>query len=342
MMKNKNLHNAKRQKNDEFYTQISDIDSELAHYKNHFEGKTVYCNCDDPRVSNFFHYFSYNFEFLKLKKLITACYKNQNPDLFSKNEVEKAMYLEYKRDKKGNLISYPKYMRSISLEPLYKRNEENSNIPCPEDIGIGFFKGDGDFRNKESIDLLKKADIVVTNPPFSLFREYVEQLIEYDKKFIIIGSMNAITYKEIFSLIRDNKVWLGASGRIKEFMQPDGTIKKMGNVMWYTNLPHKKRNEEIFLFRNYKDNENSYTKYDNYEAININKVNEIPQDYDGVMGVPISFLDKYNPDQFQIICFDYEIKQGLFPELVKKIWNGKIDRGYIKRLYARILIKRKK
>ena len=182
---NKNLKKAKSGKNDEFYTQLSDIEKEMRHYKEHFNGKTIFCNCDDPRVSNFFHYFSYNFENLGLKKLIATCYKNQERDLFSQNKSEKAIYLEYTGDKNGD------------------------NIPNPEEIGIVHLKGDGDFRSAECIALLQEADIVVTNPPFSLFREYVAQLVQYDKKFIIVGHQNSITYKEIFKLIKENKIWLG-------------------------------------------------------------------------------------------------------------------------------------
>jgi len=198
-VKNRNLHQAKSSKKDEFYTQLSDIEHELKHYKQHFKGKVVYCNCDDPRVSNFFHYFSYNFEKLGLKKLITTCYKNQNMDLFSRNDSERAIYLKYEGDKNG------------------------SNVPDPEEIGINHLKGDGDFRSKETISLLKQADIVVTNPPFSLFREYVAQLIEYEKQFLIIGNVNAITYKEVFYLIKENRVWLGPSIRSgdREFGVPD-------------------------------------------------------------------------------------------------------------------------
>jgi len=182
---NKNLHQAKSNKKDEFYTQLPDIERELKNYKKHFKNKVVFCNCDDPRISNFFHYFSFNFEKLGLKKLITTCFKNQEMDLFSQHDSEKAIYLEYFGDKNDN------------------------KVPDPEEIGIKHLKGDGDFRGKECIELLKQADIVVTNPPFSLFREYVAQLIEYDKKFIIIGHQNAITYKEIFKLIKENKLWLG-------------------------------------------------------------------------------------------------------------------------------------
>jgi hypothetical protein len=182
---NTNLHKAKNNKKDEFYTQLSDIENELRHYKDHFKDKVVYCNCDDPRVSNFFHYFSYNFEHLGLKKLIATCYKNQDADLFSTNESEQAVYLEYTGDKNGN------------------------KVPDADEIGVKPLQGDGDFRSQESIELLKQADIVVTNPPFSLFREYVGQLIENDKKFIIVGHQNAITYKDIFKLIKDDKMWLG-------------------------------------------------------------------------------------------------------------------------------------
>ncbi len=185
MALNKALHKASKQKNDEFYTQLTDIEKELRHYKDHFKGKVVLCNCDDPRISNFFHYFSYNFEKLGLKKLITVCYKNQNADLFSQHDTEKAVYLEYEGDKNGN------------------------NIPDPEEIGITHLNGDGDFRSQESIELLKQADIVVTNPPFSLFRDYIAQLIKFNKDFIVLGSQNALTYKDVFSFVRDNKLWLG-------------------------------------------------------------------------------------------------------------------------------------
>ena len=298
---NKNLHKAKSNKKDEFYTQLSDIERELKHYKKHFKDKVVYCNCDDPRVSNFFHYFSYNFEKLGLKKLITTCYKNQDMDLFSKNNSEQAVYLEYSGDKNGN------------------------NIPDIEEIGIEPLEGDGDFRSKESIELLKQADIVVTNPPFSLFREYVAQLIEYDKKFIIVGSFNAITYKEIFKLIKENKMWLGHGFKggnayfktthttdefAKGVYDKNTGLVKFRNITWYTNIEIAKRDEELILFKKYTSSE--YPKYDNYEAINIAKTKDIPIDYDGVMGVPITFLDKYNPSQFEIIGSDYEVKEGCY------------------------------
>src|SRR5690554_868718 len=285
---NKNLHQAKNNKKDEFYTQLSDIERELKYYKKHFKDKVVYCNCDDPRISNFFHYFSYNFEKLGLKKLIATCYKNQERDLFSKNNSEQAIYLEYNGDKNGNFV------------------------PDPEEIGIKHLKDDGDFRSKESIDLLTQADIVVTNPPFSLFREYVAQLIEYDKKFVIVGHQNAITYKEIFKLIKENKIWLGYgfTGGAGHFInqhyedyatatdRKEGMIRVSG-VHWFTNLEISKRHEDLIIYKTY--NEEEYPKYDNYDAIEVSKTNEISLDYDGVMGVPITFLDKYNPDQFDIL-----------------------------------------
>jgi hypothetical protein len=289
---NANLHKAKKGKNDEFFTQLADIEKELKHYKKHFKNKTVLCNCDDPRISAFFHYFSHNFESLGLKKLITTCYKNQNADLFSQNKNEQAVYLEYLGDKNGN------------------------KVPDINEIGIKHFKGDGDFRSAECIELLKQADIVCTNPPFSLFREYVAQLIEYNKKFLIIGNINAITYKECFKLIQENKIWLGASihSGDREFGVPNDyplnaaswRIDKDGKkfirvkgVRWFTNLDYKERHENLILYKKY--NPKDYPKYDNYNAIEVSKTMDIPIDYSGVMGVPITFLDKYNPNQFEIV-----------------------------------------
>jgi hypothetical protein len=286
-MAGKSFRKAKVAKKDEFYTQLVDIENELKHYKEHFKGKTVLCNCDDPRVSNFFHYFSFNFERLGLKKLITTCYKNQNRDLFSQNDSERAIWLEYYGDQNDN------------------------RVPDPDEIGIHYFNGDGDFRSAECIELLKEADIVVTNPPFSLFREYVAQLIKYEKKFIIIGHQNAITYKEIFPLIKENKIWLGYGfkGGAGHFISKyddtatagdhrEGMIRVSG-VNWFTNLEIQKRHEDLILYKRYTPEE--YPTYDNYDAINVDKTSEIPMDYDGVMGVPITFLDKYNPEQFDII-----------------------------------------
>lgn len=322
--KNSNFHSAKDNKQDEFYTQLSDIEKELKYYKQHFKDKVVYCNCDDPRVSNFFHFFSYNFEKLGLKKLIATCYKSQEVDLFSQNNNEQAIYLEYNGDKNGNFV------------------------PDPNEIGIKPLKGDGDFRSKESIDLLTQADIVVTNPPFSLFREYIAQLIEHDKKFVIVGSQNAVTYKEVFQYFKDDKIWVGYKSGDMEFKVPehyeeretrfrqDETGQKwrsLGNICWFTNLDISKRHEDLILYKTYNPEE--YPTYDNYDAINVNKVAEIPMDYKGAMGVPITFLDKYNPDQFEIL--------GIDRPLVEEI-TGKVSRFRIngKEIYARIVIKNKR
>lgn len=269
---NQNLRRAQLNENDEFYTRLSDIENELRHYREHFKGKTVYCNCDDPRVSNFFHYFSYNFDHLGLKKLITTCYKNKQMDLFSLHDQEKAIALVYEGEK------------------------NSGRVPTVENIGILYLEGDGDFRSPEAIEFLKETDIIVTNPPFSLFREYVAQLIEYDKKFLIIGNHNAITYKEIFPLIKNNTVWTGYSPRSMEFETPSGELKSI-NASWFTNLDIAKRHEKLILYKRYSPEE--YPKYDNYDAIEVGEVNRIPVDYEGVMGVPVTFLDKYNPAQLK-------------------------------------------
>ena len=287
----KYLQKAKSEKNDEFYTILADIERELRHYKKHFKNKVVLCNCDDPRVSNFFRYFTLNFEQLGLKKLITTCYKNQDADLFSQHKSEKAIYLEYSGDKNRN------------------------KIVDPEEIGILPLKGDGDFRSVECIELLKQADIVVTNPPFSLFREYVTQLMEYGKKFLIVGTWNVITYKEIFPLIMENRIWIGINSNrnFSGFIVPKhyslhGTearvengdrIVSTNNTCWFTNMDVAKRHEELPLVKKY--NRAEYPKYDNYDAIEVSKTVDIPMDYDGAMGVPITFLDKYNPKQFEIL-----------------------------------------
>ena len=324
---NKQLGRAKRAKEDEFYTQLSDIENELRHYKEHFRGKTVLCNCDDPRVSNFFHYFAYQFEALGLKRLITTCYKNQTPDLFSQHDCERAISLVYDGDKNGN------------------------RVPDPEEIGIHELQGDGDFRSPECIELLMQADIVVTNPPFSLFREYVAQLMRFAKKFIIIGNQNAITYKEIFPLIMDNKVWLGYGfkGGAAHFISNyedtasagdhrAGMIRVSG-VVWFTNLEIKKRHEDLILVRNYNPEDNP--RYDNYDAIEVGKTGDIPMDYDGLMGVPITFLDKYNPAQFEIVgCSD----NGAVPDQYKLPHFKKHNEPFIngQKVYKRIFIRRRK
>ena len=341
--KNRDLRTAQKSKKDEFYTQLSVIEKELKHYKGHFKGKVVYCNCDDPRVSNFFHYFSYNFEKLGLKKLITTCYKNQEMDLFSRNDSERAIYLEYNGDKNGNFV------------------------PDAEEIGIQYLEGDGDFRSEESIELLRQADIVVTNPPFSLFREYVAQLVEHEKSFLIIGNVNAITYKEIFKLIKEDKVWLGPSIRSgdREFGVPDDypltaagyRVDERGRkyirvkgVRWFTNLDFKERHEDLILYKTYNPEE--YPNYDNYDAIEVGKTKDIPADYKGAMGVPITFMDKYNPDQFEILGItDRDNNSGLKtkeyteedvsrPGDLNRRAAIKIGNTY-KSTYARLLIRRR-
>ena len=287
-MANERFDNAKRNKNDEFYTRLEDIEKELGHYKDYFKDKTILCNCDDPRISNFFKYFALNFNNYGIKKIISTCYKNQDVDLFTQNECEKAVYIEYT----GN--------------PDDPTSTDFSTIEVKQ------LKGDGDFRSQECIELLKQADIIVTNPPFSLFREYVAQLIKYDKKFIIVGHQNAISYKEIFALIKENRIWLGYGfkGGAAHFINKhyedyasagdhkEGMIRVSG-VVWFTNLDIRKRHEELVLYKTYSDAE--FPHYENYDAINVDKSTDIPMNYDGVIGVPITFLDKYSPDQFEIV-----------------------------------------
>ena len=333
-MANRNLNKAKEAKKDEFYTQLEDINNELRHYREHFRGKTVLCNCDDPRVSNFFTYFAYNFEFLGLKKLITTCYKNQDIDLFSQNKCEQAVYLVYEGDKNGD------------------------RIPNAEEIGVRPLKGDGDFRSRECIELLKEADIVVTNPPFSLFREYVAQLMEYGKKFLVVGNQNAIKYKEIFPLLKANKVWLGYQFGDMKFRVPDSyepretrfwvdengqKWRSLGNICWFTNMDIKKRHEDIILYKSYSPEE--YPKYANFDAIEVAKTADIPCDYDGMMGVPITFMDKYNPEQFEIIGSSLELADmSVIRKRMGKPDGGPTfyteNNGTLRRLYDRIVIRK--
>ncbi len=282
------LQKAKKSKCDEFYTQICDIERELQHYPSCFTNKVVYCNCDDARVSNFYRYFKCNFHALGLKKLIASCYKEQCFNLFDCHVNENAFYCVY------------------------------DGIQDTEEIH--YFKGDGDFRSRECVDLLQQSDIVVTNPPFSLFREFVSLIVKYEKHFLIIGNVNAITYKEIFELIRQDKIWLGVNlGRgISGFIVPDyydlygseisvndegQTIIATNNCLWLTNLALAQRYEDIKLTKVYSGNESLYPKFDNCDGINVNKTQDIPADYSGLMGVPITFLHKYNPDQFEIVRF---------------------------------------
>jgi hypothetical protein len=337
--RNKSLNSARDTKQDEFYTQLSDIENELRHYKSHFKDKVVYCNCDDPRVSNFFHYFSHNFEKLGLRKLITTCYKNQEMDLFSENKHEQAISIEYTGDKNGN------------------------RVPDIEEIGVQTLIGDGDFRSAESIAILRQADIVVTNPPFSLFREYVQQLIDHKKQFLIIGSTNAVTYKEIFQLIKENNIWLGNGFRAgnayfktthpKKFAKgvynEETGLVKFRNVTWFTNMDTSRRHESLILYRKYTREE--YPTYDNYDAIEVSKSKDIPENYFGAMGVPITFLEKHNPDQFEILGItDRDNNSGLKTKKYTRVDAenyGDLNRrgailvdGKLKSIFPRLLIRR--
>ncbi len=303
------LSKAKKAKSDEFYTQLTDIQNELKHYRRHFAGKTVLCNCDDPFESNFFRFFVLNFNFLKLKKLIATCYRgspisHQELNLFP-DTPKRRLKTPYKAvvtkvyDKTGD--------GGIGMDDVAELFKAGENELTP-------LKGDGDFRSPECLALLDEADIVVTNPPFSLFREYVACLMSHGKKFIIIGNQNAITYKEIFPLLMNNEIWLGYKAGDMAFTVPDyfepretrywqdetgQKWRSMGNVCWFTNLDIKKRHEELILAQRYSPEK--YPAYDNYEAVEVSKVVNIPHDYEGVMGVPITFLANYNPEQFEII-----------------------------------------
>lgn len=367
---NKNLHTAGKAKKDEFYTQLVDIEKELKHYKSQFRGKIVYCNCDDPFESNFFKYFAANFNALSLKKLITTSYVKspivggQLP-LFEveglKPKGKEPFKIEIKKVSDTNADG------AVGLADVEWLLKNDANIATP-------LKGTGDFRSEECIELLKEADIVVTNPPFSLFREYIAQLAEYKKKFLIIGNVNSITYKECFKLIKDNKMWLGASihSGDREFRVPDDypldaassrvdsdgyKYIRVKGVRWFTNLDYEERHENLVLYKKYIPEE--YPKYENYDAINVNKTSEIPENYDGAIGVPITFLDKYNPEQFEIIGLGisnsgieigvkpYKDKHKKYRKEIQK--RGAVDGDLYMIIneivdvpYARILIKNKK
>ena len=327
------LNTARSNKNDEFYTILSDIEKELRHYTRHFKNKTVLCNCDDPRVSNFFKYFLNSFERLGLKELITTCYQNDKPDLFSQHKSDKGIYFKYRGEQK------------------------DKRLPDPAKVKPRDLKGDGDFRSEECIKLLNQADIVITNPPFSLFREYVAQLVKYGKKFLIVGSWNAITYKEIFKLIKEDKLWIGINSNrnFSGFIVPKhyslhGTearvdengdrVVSTNNTCWFTNMDIAKRHEELILYKKY--NKVEYPTYDNYEAIEVSRTKDIPIDYEGAMGVPITFMDKYNPDQFEILWTTDRGGDRMLENLKKK--HDPFDAPVVKGvgLYKRILIKHKR
>lgn len=346
---NRNLHKANKAKKDEFYTQLVDIEKELMHYKEQFRDKIVYCNCDDPFESNFFKYFASNFKALGLKRLIATSYKpspiaNTQLGLFGDDKVlsepkgrPKVTANKFIINEAGD-VNDDGAFDLLDIAEQLKANKNNEWAPL---------KGDGDFRSEESIELLKQADIVVTNPPFSLFREYIAQLMEYNKKFLILGDQNAITYKETFGYIKDNKLWPGYdNGGTKWFQVPDDydmpteSRKKivdgikffsMGRIMWFTNLDTIKRHQELTLYKKYTSEE--FPKYDKYNVINVDKVSDVPMDYDGMMGVPITFVDKYNPEQFEILGIANSAR-----------WIGfecfTIIQG--RKIYNRILIKNKK
>ena len=355
MAKRADLGAAKAAKKDEFYTQLTDIEKEMRYYRKHFKGKTVFCNCDDPFESNFFKYFVLNFNRLGLKKLIATCHAtspiaNQQLSLFDvvesdgpvENKPYKAVVTKvYDTTGDGGVDMF-------DVAELFKQHENE----------LTELEGDGDFRSEECLALLDEADIVVTNPPFSLFREYVSVLMEHEKHFIIIGNVNAITYKEFFPLIQADKVWIGASihSGDRAFYVPDDyplnaagcgvdetgrKFIRVKGIRWYTNLDLKQRHEEMILVKKYAGHEDEYPKYDNYDAIEVSRVVNIPLDYAGVMGVPITFLDKYNPDQFEIL--------DLNPHFFSAVANGEQkpkqlslrNAGYKKDPYARILIRNK-
>ena len=351
---NKNLRNASKAKKDEFYTQLTDIEKELKYYKDQLKGKVIYCNADDPFESNFFKYFASNFNALGLKKLIATSYSGspviggQLPlfemEGLKKKEKKEPMKIEINEVKDLNNDG------AINIEDIEQLLKHDKNVTAT-------LKENGDFRSDECIELLKQADIIITNPPFSLFREYVAQLVKYKKKFLIIGNVNAITYKEIFKLLKEDKIWLGASihSGDREFRVPDYyplnaagcRVDSDGNkyirvkgVRWFTNLDYKERHEDLILYKKYYGNEEEYPKYDNYDAINIDITKNIPMDYEGFMGVPITFMDKYSPEQFKLlgIMNTGEENKGI---RYKGTPHGRpIINGVEK--YLRILIKNKK
>jgi hypothetical protein len=334
------LRTARAARQDEFYTQLSDIEKEMRHYTKHFKGKTVLCNCDDPRVSSFFHFFSHNFERLRLKRLISTCYQNNSADLFSDHAFKHGKCLIYDGDKDGD------------------------RKPGADETAITNLKEDGDFRSPECVALLEQADIVVTNPPFSLFRQYIGLLVKHKKKFLVIGNQNAITTKEIFHLIMDGKVWFGASihSGDREFGVPDhyplnaaGTrvdaegrkFIRVKGVRWFTNLDYKERHEDLILVRNYSPQE--YPTYVNFGAIEVSKTADIPADYAGPMGVPITFLDKYNPDQFEILGSSMTLSKpmSLFAKKGTYLQGGPRfylagPKGTYRRMYDRLVIRNKR
>ena len=361
------LNKARNAKNDEFYTQLTDIEQELRHYKEHFKNKVVFCNCDDPFESNFFKYFAMNFNSLGLKKLIATCYSSSP---VAGNELDFCVEVNGQISfvPRDNSIPEERKPRPYCIQITEVKDENGDGRIDLSDVEYLLRTGknkltllqNGDFRSLECIEYLKEADIVCSNPPFSIFTDYVAQLVEYDKKFLIIGSLNAVTYKDIFPLLRDGKMWLGCrsinkdmyfhvSKKYQKYLvenKKEGSAYKIvdGEVMgrlasacWYTNLDIKKRHEEMILFKPYDPS--VYQKFDNYDAINVDKVADIPCNYDGVMGVPITFIDKFNPDQFEIVGLIAGNIKGLAGIQSKTEKDGPYINGKLK--YGRILIKRK-
>ena len=357
-MANKNLNAAKTAKKDEFYTQMSEIEMELQHYWPHFHDKVVLCNCDDPYESNFFKYFALHFNHLGLKKLICTCY-NRSP--IQGDQLSLPFDFE---DEEPKTIAHKLVITEVKdLNGDGAVDLSDVRILLQNDKNVLSTLETGDFRSKECIELLKEADIVVTNPPFSLFREYIAQLMEYEKKFLIIGHQNAITYKEVFPLIKENRIWLGYGfkGGAAHFFSPYEDIATAGDhredmirvsgVNWFTNMEIPKRNEELDLVCRYSPEE--YPTYENYDAIEVSKTSDIPYDYSGAMGVPITFLDKYNPEQFEIIGQtqgDSGKELGLRPydralkKYNKSLRDGQLyymKNGIPEKPYARVLIRNK-
>lgn len=336
MPRNKSLGQAKIKKDDEYYTRYEDIQNELNHYEAHFKGKTILCNCDDPFESNFCKFFLRNFNYLGLRRLICTSYYS-SPVVGTQMEI-----LDYRDEivKPGN-----GYVMDISKVPMANgrgvSDEDITKLLKSKRRGVKKLKGNGDFRSEECIEYLKQADIVVTNPPFSQLREFIHLLVDHKKQFLIIGNQNALHYKDVFPLIRNNEVWLGYN-HVKEFYKPDGTTKKFGNVLWYTNLDIQKRHEELILYKHYSEDE--YRSYMNFDGIDVNLIGEIPCDYEGYMGVPDTFLEVHNPDQFEVCGLstgDAAKEIG-----VKKNYRGRTDLALLKNgkpscPYSRIIIKRK-
>lgn len=344
-MANTNLHQSRKDKFVEFYTRLEDIENELCNYTEHFIGKTLFCNCDDPYESNFFYYFATRFNDLKLKKLICTCYDG-SPMAYTQMSFFEGG--EKTVDKK-NRRAYKVVINEVKdLDGNGATNIDDIDLLLRQEGVVEMLKGNGDFRSEECIELLKEADIVVTNPPFSLFREYIAQLIEFDKKFLIIGKIDAITYKEVFPLIKNDKMWCGYSVghywyKVPHYYEEKNTDfkidkdgqkwRRIGNICWYTNLDIAKRYEPFIFSKDY--NESEYQKYDNYNAINVDVVDDIPDGYWGVMGVPITYIGRYNPTEFDLLGIDKEFTNDGCRFKIK-------TDGQVKTLYARLVIRRKK